>query len=415
MPVKTNEWYWPDEFYFSFDDMEEQMNWLISYHDFDETELFTLSPYGPYGNIPDFFGFNTPMNDIMKPTADLKSQIRNHDCMWSGRCVAHPEKTKSTTKYRSNVNNINTPATTTSSTSNTVKSSQQIAPGRSLLLNPRNNNYNNTIAGKRIQNSISRPASHVPTITTNEFLKDRDTTGSNIRPDTPLSIDDDVPEFKHTIDLAACTMGSNHMSLVNPEDATPQQIITFLKEHLETTSINPESNTPIKSEIEPFFAPKNHSLTDIIQYLQEDGLKMNDNASNSYEDDSEDESDNDCSSSQSICSSGYYTISPSVSIEDSKHGILDDYSSASTPIPSSHSANLYNNQRSNNMVTSNSILQNGNNITIKQEYQATDVGDHCYTTRCENTDALGVLTPSDSGELILFFFFLYLTKLTINN
>lgn len=434
MPVKTEvPWLDFDISRMSMDEIVDDMSWFIEYHDYNDTELCTLP-------MAETINFNYTLNDL-KTSTDLKSQIRNHDCMWSGRCVAHPEKIKSsaaknrqTTNTTSGASTANTTPSTSNLTTNNKISSQQIAPGRSLLLNSRinNNNNNNTIASKKISNTITKPASHVPTITTNDFLKDRELNGSIVRPDTPMSIDDDAPEFKHNIDLAACTMGSNHMSLVNPEEATPQQIITFLKEHLENTTTCSGASTPVKSEILPFLTPKNHSLTDVLQYLQEsDGYKMNDShtTNNPYDNDEsdDDESDNDCSSSssQSSCSSrggdNDYTnsmlLNTSMSIEDSKHGIIENYQnhapvSLLSPPPQTYTiptqnGNMFQSQRSTTGggVGAASFMapmtQIPANVTIKQEYQATDVGDHCYT-RCESTDALGVQTPSDSGEFNIF-------------
>lgn len=164
-----------------------------------------------------------------------KSQIRHHDCMWSGRCTTHPEKLQCNNVVKTKSEPIAKKASTQQNdtqqqqqekqsqqqTIQTKKIQQESIPaGQSLLINSRLNQPKPAII-------------KVPSVSTNDFLKDREYIS---RPDTPLSLDDDPPEFKHTTDVSACTMGSNRMSLV-ADNETPTEIINLLKEHLEDTSL----------------------------------------------------------------------------------------------------------------------------------------------------------------------------------
>lgn len=166
-----------------------------------------------------------------------KSQIRHHDCMWSGRCTTHPEKLQCNNVVKTKSEQIVKKVTQQNDTQQQQQQQQQqsqqqqtiqpkkiqqesIPAGQSLLINSRLNQPKPAII-------------KVPSVSTNDFLKDREYIA---RPDTPLSLDDDPPEFKHSTDVSACTMGSNRMSLVS-DNETPTEIINLLKEHLEDTSL----------------------------------------------------------------------------------------------------------------------------------------------------------------------------------
>lgn len=345
-----------------------------------------------------------------------KQQIRNHDCMWSGSCAdqSHPGKmgcrmnnnnnsTNNSTQGQSSsvgTGNFNTVrAVATASLNSNVAATQQkpiltpanssalninnnnnsvtqkIAPfkaqaaqipaGRSLLINPRS---------KQQQQQISR----VPTVSTSDFLRDREGPLSlHTRPDTPLSLDDDPPEFKHNIDLATCTIGSNqlrlndrcnyrhssHHGIYHHDDASSHRIINMIKEELEDTASDSLQLTRSTSEI--------GSLTDLLHDLEE--IKGDDQ-------DSETESNADGSSSwtsgegggggresSDLLSSGGYT-------HVHHHQELSPSSSSSSPASSS----------------------------AYEYHQGTHVGDHSYTrpkNRYSMTE-LGVQTPSDSEEEI---------------
>lgn len=322
--------------------------------------------------------------------ASPKLQIRNHDCMWSGTCgdQSHPGKflgcganhghqqeqqqpeaafntvtavaaaslnsQKATTILTpSNSSNIITPKI------NPAKAAQ-IPAGRSLLINPR----------IKQQQQVSR----IPNVSTQDFLRERESTAMpmHVRPDTPLSLDEDPPEFKHNIDLATCTIGSNRLSLTGSrhygsngngnrhhhpshDDASSSRIINMLKEQLEDTE---------SGSLRPYMTSSSGeigSLTDLLNDLEEIEGDDVDSSHGDEELDSDTESNSSRSSKGGGLSGGY------------THAHHQDNSSSS----SSSSSSSY-------------------------EYQGTHVGDHSYTLpkKRYNLNELGVQTPSDSEEEI---------------
>ncbi|XP_055304041.1 myc protein [Sitodiplosis mosellana] len=215
----------PDHTSVAFD---ADMDWSYNALNFPSSEFYT-----------DQFDFGIEDFEPLSP----QSQIRNHDCMWSGRCTTHPNECLNS---RNNCNKkLVTQNQETKSTQPQQQQKQQQQPQQqqnntaSLLqtqkLNVQQKKQQNIPAGQSLLRlkHVKPTAIRVPNITTNDFLNDRDFIA---RPDTPLSLDDDPPEFKHNIDLVqACTVGSNKMSLI---DESPTEIINILKEHLEDTSSN---------------------------------------------------------------------------------------------------------------------------------------------------------------------------------
>lgn len=231
----------------------------------------------------DQFDFATAYNRPISP----RSLIRHHDCMWSGRCTTHPDKLHCNyMKQRQNdaqqqQQQKNTEATNGHKNSDaacmiTVENeAQQIQSIQPLLIQQKlkSDHCESIPAGRSllIKNQTTNkmtPIIKLPTVTTNDFLKEREFIA---RPDTPLSLDDDPPVFKHTIDLAACTMGSNKMSLVNGVDHdAPTEIINMLKEHLEDENAN---NFQMRTKFTNVFMPisgnsSNDSLTDLIKDIK---------------------------------------------------------------------------------------------------------------------------------------------------
>lgn len=310
-----------------------------------------------------------------------KLQIRNHDCMWSGSCAdqSHPGKfgacggnhgpqptqeaaafSTVTAVAAANLNTQKAAAILTPSNSSNIINTPKINPakaaqipaGRSLLINPRNKQQNQ-------QQQISR----IPNVSTQDFLRERESTMlMHVRPDTPLSLDEDPPEFKHNIDLATCTTGSNRLSLTGSrsyrhhhpshEDASSSRIINMLKEQLEDTESGSLRAYMTSSTGEV------GSLTDLLNDLNE----IEGDGDSSHEELDSDTESNSSRSSKGGGLSGGYT-----------HAHHQDNSSSS----SSSSSSSY-------------------------EYQGTHVGDHSYTrTKSRyNLNELGVQTPSDSEEEI---------------
>lgn len=282
-----------------------------------------------------------------EPPLSPKSQIRHHDCMWSGRCTTHPEKLQcnnvvktkpeqtarkatqhnDTHQQQHHQQHYQSQSQQTQQTTQTKKIHQESIPaGQSLLINSRLNQPKPAII-------------KVPSVSTNDFLKDREYIA---RPDTPLSLDDDPPEFKHTTDVSACTMGSNRMSLVSDTE-TPTEIINLLKEHLEDTSLQVK-NSKLHSLLP---GGKADSLSDFLKDIK---------TLSDYEDlDGED------------------------SVEENESD-SDSHGNAASGVSS-------------------------------YDYSQTTHSDHSYTRSKNRVDVigLGVQTPSDSGEFpFLIFSFVFL-------
>lgn len=325
-----------------------------------------------------------------------KVQIRNHDCMWSGTCFdqSHPGKmscgsnheTTGTTNaadppvaankfntvtavaaasLNNNVAATQKPILTPSNTLNinnnipkiTTLKTAQIPAGRSLLINPRM---------KQQQQTYS-----LPSVSTSDFLRDRDTTALlHTRPDTPLSLDEDPPEFKHNIDLATCTIGSNRLSLTSSsrhysnhqhhhDDPSSHRIINMLKEQLEDTESGSLRTCMTSSSGEI------GSLTDLLNDLEE---IEGDDAEDSHCDDLDSDTDS-----------------------NADHG-----SSKGGGIPGGHT------HAHHQEMTPSSSSSSASSSPASYEYQGTHVGDHSYTRPKDryHLTGLGVQTPSDSEEEI---------------
>lgn len=315
----------------------EDFEWSLNELEYPLSQ-FILSPADPFDTVR-----------MDEEPLSPQSQIRNHDCMWSGRCTTHPNEclgsrscNKQTSSEPDSKKNIilATTQTTTTTGEKTVlaavsavgqrKQAQNIPPGRSLL---------------RLNHAKPNAVIKLPNVSTNDFLRERD---HPARPDTPLSLDDDPPEFKHTIDLAACTMGSNKMSLINESQT---EIINILKEHLEDEN---SSQTQIRNKLSSYLPSLTKSET--IEDLYKDMQSFSDYEFDDDEEEEEEERANESDSSDSGNASA---------IE------LSQSSAGSSP-----------------------------NTTTTYENTQSMHSDHSYTRSKSRVDVigLGVQTPSDSGK-----------------
>lgn len=322
-------------------DFEDDLDWKMTYNTLD-------IPQSDFYSAVEEFDFSRLDEEPLSP----QSQIRNHDCMWSGRCTTHPNECLSS---RNNCNtkyvNENKTNQQQANQQNTVQS-QQNTQQQTTFNQQKKQQQQNIPAGRSLLrlNHVKPSVIKVPNVSTNDFLKDRDYIA---RPDTPLSLDDDVPEFKHTIDLAACTMGSNKMSLLTE---SPTEIINIMKEHLEDTSSNRIPKV--------FGYMSGIKSADAFDEVMKDIRTLSD-----YEDELDDED-----ADESDATNDSFNIScKMVSLQSNQQ------SQASLLISSSaqHSTTTYENTQSMH-------------------------SDHSYT-RCKRSPVdivnLGVQTPSDSGWL----------------
>lgn len=336
----------------------DEDDWAMKFLDMDTSDILN--------EMNTFDSANMDFSDILTSTSSPKYQIRHHDCMWSGTCVdkSHPSKKKginlcpastSTTTTHQPQNDTCTmtqkPADITakfatakaimspsSFMSKNMACKDKIPAGRSLLINSRiNTNTAPTKTSHQINDSRSIDGS----------CKELDTVMnvsiSSLRPDTPLSLGDDVPEFKNSIDLTPCP-SSNRVKFDDPNST---KIINMLAEQLEET-VN--DNTPI---IGPYNLTRtandlNDILTDIT-FLSD------------YEDLGDDSS--------------------ALDIDDDEASDEMDFKSSKM----------------------NKIL--GSSILPKVLTPRPFMDDHSYTRpkgSRYDLNALGVQTPSDSGELMSF-------------
>ncbi|KAG5684898.1 hypothetical protein PVAND_014108 [Polypedilum vanderplanki] len=303
-----------------FDDEHFDMQFLTS-----DPALSLFPNYEGIDNITMDF------SEIITQPSSPKLQIRHHDCMWSGTCVdkSHPSKRKGlnqcsaqsqqsqlqqqqhtessskSTLELSNVavkvitqKNIMTPnvmktiMNKNNSNNNSISNSKIATNQRSLLINNNNNRVNTNTAPltNKIQNtskSIELNSRHQSC----EFDSIMNASIANLRPDTPLSLGDDVPEFKHNIDLTPCP-SSNRMKFNDPNSI---KIINALAEHLEETSNS--LNDPINPFMNGFRANKstptdlNEILTDITFLSDYEDLGDDSSIIDMDDDDQMDEND----------------------------------------------------------------------------------------------------------------------------
>lgn len=332
--------------------------------------------------------FETPMSP--------KHQIISHDCMWSGTCgdKSHPGKTHplntpcstatsilptsnvNSCKLLTNTNKVTLmqPQTTVVLQSpqtqaqvmkqHQVKQEMKIPAGRSLLRNFNNNNNNISSSKQLIRNGVN------------------DKGGTTTRPDTPLSLDDDSPEFKHHIDLAGTIAGTmnNQFSngrkisiCANNDDSS--HIITLLKEHLEDDDVQGQKSGQILEILSNTFGNDANGQSDnVLDYLKY--------LSDYEEDDSAVDMDSD--SDEYTSSSSGYGCSSSITKTDKYSNCISSSSSTNSSAQLSH-------------------------VPVPYDYQETHFGDHSYTRPKDRFDTrdLGVQTPSDSGKFKSFLFLYY--------
>lgn len=345
---------------------------------------------------------------MFEPPVSPISQIISHDCMWSGTCedISHPGKPhfnnkNSCCKGSSSSSNTTSSNSTTTNNNNNVKninnSQQQNNNNNTTNNSSSNNNNNNNIqivksgsvklneipAGRSLL--LSSRINHQKTHHHQNHRITNDKGGTQTRPDTPLSLDDETPEFKHQIDLiGTITRGGNghhnQHQQIKREREDSLSIINLIKDHLEEdidiehcsvggAGKNGGSSGNILDIISSKFDHTNENVLDYLKLLSD------------YEEDENDD-DSAVESDSEYASSSYERSSQNSNASSSSGGKIGN-------------SNNHNNNHNNN----NSYLP-----TIKVEYQETSFGDHSYTLPKNRFDTrdLGVQTPSDSGKSTQF-------------
>lgn len=344
-----------------WDDEMWEMNLLSG--EFNESLLANLD-IEPYGNVD--------ISDLVTVPSSPKYQIRHHDCMWSGTCVdkSHPSKKKginlcsaSTTNQEQADSTSNTQKTATTENVRVIlnknimtpknimstivckNSNSKITAGRSLLVNNNLRVNTNTAASYSIKQEITSKDQCKST----DLDSIMNTSIANLRPDTPLSLGDDVPELKHNIDLTPCP-SSNRMKFSDPNSL---KIINALAEELEETSNSLNETTPFGN-----FRNLQRSTPSDLQEILQDITFLSD-----YEDACDD--------------SSIIDIDDEDQLDDSDYKVEN-------PVQKMFTANI-----KSQALTSRAVSHH--------EF----ISDHSYTRpKGSRYDmiSLGVQTPSDSGE-----------------
>lgn len=376
MPVKASDTMLSSHF--------DNIQWSdATLHTWDD-DLWEMNLLGPELNDQLFASFdiepNVDISDLVNVPSSPKYQIRHHDCMWSGTCVdkSHPSKKKGInlcTASTANQEQVDTTLNTQKTTENVKvilnknimtpknimstivckNNNSKLATSRSLVVN------NNSSTTQRVNTNTAAAYSIKQENTSKDQCKSVDldsimnTSIANLRPDTPLSLGDDVQELKHNIDLTPCP-SSNRMKFSDPNSL---KIINALAEELEETSNSLNEAVPFGS----FRNIQRSSPTDLQEILQ-DITFLSD-----YEDQCDDSSIIDMDDDDQLDESDYKEENPV-----QKMFTANIKSQAMTSRPVSH-----------------------------HEF----ISDHSYTRPKQSRYdmiSLGVQTPSDSGECLIPFF-----------
>lgn len=326
------------------------------------------------------------------------NQIISHDCMWSGTCgdkshpgkppraIAQPIQNGNCTTNGTDDNNSSNSKTSSSTTgaasvavnsckansnSSTHSSSgkiqissghsssgsnhnsavktmaikvNQIAAGQSLLLS-RNKNGTQLVPQIATSNGKSMPSR----ISSTNGCDRNNSSGTATRPDTPLSLDDDSPEFKHNLDLAGTIDGAVYGNGYGRRREDSQTIIDKLKATLEDDVQGLQQFRDIFSSTFGAIDNPEENVLDLLQCLS-DFEAQDDEMTSDADSDSEE---------------------------------------------SNYSSSGYNNQSQQSPATVASYDYHHHHQT------ETSFGDHSYTRpkTLFDTRDLGVQTPSDSGKL----------------
>lgn len=318
----------------SYEKMEED-DWTMKFLDLEPSDIF-------FG-LSTLDSANMDFSDILTAPSSPKYQIRHHDCMWSGTCVdkSHPSKKKGLNLCPANTqqqpqNDIcttmqkpteMTPKFCTAKTIMTPNSimksivcKDKIPAGCSLLINQRiNTNTAPTKITKQCKDSKSIDGS------SKEFETIMNASVCSLRPDTPLSLGDDLTEFKSSIDLTPCP-SSNRMKFSDPNST---KIINMLREHLEETSSSLNDSTPFMSSFRngprATTSDLNDILTDITFLSDYEDLADNNSDVDMDDDDNVDEIDYKSSKFSKILASSVLPLATS-SRSISHHEFISDHS-----------------------------------------------------------------------------------------
>ncbi|GLV32184.1 Myc [Carabus blaptoides fortunei] len=220
MPVRSDDTVWPCEAHF-FDEFESiRSDDLLSMASFPSDDIWKKFEFCdlPLSEITDSSSSSMSAEEDLELDAVLEwtldattrgnakdiSEIRHHDCMWAGHCGSkeHKPETMKTPRPLQQ-----TPACTPVTVNSPSVPKKQQSPvqhsaqaGRSLLLNSRNINNNNS-SGVSVTNILSSTTQ--TRVAHSTVLAPAALGNVGPRPDSPPSSDDDdqAPRFKHELTL----------------------------------------------------------------------------------------------------------------------------------------------------------------------------------------------------------------------
>ncbi|XP_017483832.1 PREDICTED: myc protein-like [Rhagoletis zephyria] len=297
----------------------------------------------------------------VEPTDDYENQLQQHS-------IPNVRNTNTTTVIAATTSSTTQPQQLQQSSSSSVQSMQHIPPGTSLLRKSNAPQQQIQQQQRKLQkhqqlqqklstlhltcNSNNNNASKSGGQQSNSVVAAFDTMTYEL-PDTPPSLDDEATDFKQTnIDLRACMMGSNNISL-------NAGIIDNISKELQDTSKD-KINTRLTSD-----HPDIHEVLDVI--MRDENKSMYTSKMNTISDCESDEDE------ESTANSGYGSASSILDGELSYGRTSPVSSQASSQTSMSHHAT-----------------------------QAHCHSDHSYTRCKEGIDDLSnsAYTPSDSDEEI---------------
>lgn len=261
-------------------------------------------------------------------------------------------------------------------------SMQNIPPGTSLLRQQRK---------KPIQ---------IPNMGASEFVRERDngcnslTHNSYGRPDTPHSLDDDahqsagsIEEFKSKVDVSACLMGSNNISLTSTD---PLNYIHHVSQVLQDNSknINLGSSACSLSEV-----------MDVLEDISVNDVKHNMEGSST--------SGYSSSSSSSLNYSGF-NANMQKSLGDSETEEEDEIEEEEEENGSMMDGSCYSESADGSFMLSSPVpsrtSSSGGSSSSSSHHQGYLHSDHSYTRCKDGVDEMGANldTPSDSGKFLVF-------------
>ncbi|KAM7349234.1 bHLH transcription factor Myc isoform 1-T2 [Cochliomyia hominivorax] len=300
---------------------------------------------------------NFKQEDVHKqePTDDVEQQLAHHQI---------PNSSKGTSSVATQPHPVMIHTTVMST------SMQNIPPGTSLLRKSQQIKKSQQQTRYGSLNIPKRGDQLLPN--TNAACADFNASIANMniceRPDTPHSLDDDCskPEFKHTVDLRACVMGSNNISLT-----TGQDFIKTVTQELQDTS---------KKQIDTRLL-SNFSLSEILDVINSNS---NSQATN-----------NSATTPNTTCSSISFNYHNTNSSMRSSEPDSDEES-----VTGSCTFSMSDNELTYGAGGVSPVSSQSSNISSTQHYM--QHRDHSYTRCKDGMDDLStnLETPSDSEEEI---------------